>query len=76
MRLVAVLALALLAACGKQGDLSYPLAPGATPQPVDPARTPAAMLKRTTQAEPARVDDTLKKSEDRRDDRFNLPPPG
>ena len=72
----ALAALLVVAACGKQGELAYPVPPGTTPV-VDPAAPlPSRLLVLPTQAEPSRVDDPLKKSEERRDDRFNLPPPG
>ncbi|MGI4877295.1 MAG: hypothetical protein ACRYG4_07395 [Janthinobacterium lividum] len=72
------LALALvLAACGKQGELVRPVPAGATPAAPNPLNPlPSARLKLAPQAEPARIDDPLRKSEERRDDRFNLPPPG
>lgn len=73
---IAVVAALLLVACGKQGELAYPVPAGTKPPPVDPANLPSKLLQRTPQEEPARVDDPLKKSEERRDDRFNLPPPG
>lgn len=76
MRVGLLAALLLVAACGKQGELAYPVPPGTKPPPVDPARLPSKLLERSTQEEPSRVDDPLKKSEERRDDRFNLPPPG
>ena len=41
-------------------------------QPLAP--TPAQMLVVPVQAAPQRVDDPVKKSEERPDDRFNLPP--
>ena len=74
MRRALALAL-LLAACGKQGELSRPLPAGTKPVPVDASKLPSKLLDRPTQAVPARIDDPLKKSEERQDDRFNLPPP-
>lgn len=66
----------LLAACGKQGELMRKVPPGETPK-VDPAQPlPSTLLIRPAQAEPARIDDPLSRSQERRDDRFNLPPPG
>ncbi len=72
-----LLALLLLAACGKQGKLT-PVAP--RPAPVQPANapkpvTPEQRLKLAPQAQPTRVDDPVRRSEERPDDRFNLPPP-
>jgi hypothetical protein len=78
MRCIGLLALLGLAACGKQGALA-PVPP--RPAPVaaaDASRTltPEDMLARPPQAAPARVDDPVEKSQERPDDRFNLPPPG
>lgn len=76
MKTFALAGLILLAACGKQGELMPKPPPGQTAK-VDPAKPlPSTLLVRPTQAEPARVDDPLSRSQDRRDDRFNLPPPG
>jgi hypothetical protein len=38
--------------------------------------TPDQLLKLDPQAQPNRSDEQLKKSEKRRDDKFDLPPPG
>ncbi len=71
-----LLILLLLAACGKQGELMP--RPGqrspAIPRGATVAPTPAAMLVRQPQAAPLRVDDPLKRSQERPDDRFDLPP--
>jgi hypothetical protein len=40
------------------------------------ALTPDQLLKLDPQAQPNRSDEQLKKSEKRRDDKFDLPPPG
>ncbi len=73
------LALALLvAACGKIGTL-HPVTPDrAPPRPnnVIVPPTPQQQLRLTPQEQPERVDDPLKRSQERRDDRFDLPPPG
>ena len=67
----------LLASCGAATNLkpakgeSLPVAPyGATATP-----TPADLLKPSNQARPARSDELLKTSQQRRGDEFNLPPP-
>ena len=75
--LLLLLPLALLpTACGKQGELMRKAPPGETPK-VDPTKPlPSTLLVRPTQDEPARIDDPLSRSQERRDDRFNLPPPG
>lgn len=73
------LALALLlAACGSREPLrpapgdSFPVAPAMA------TRTPTVdeMLEPTPIARPERVDELLRRSEEREDDRFDLPPPG
>jgi hypothetical protein len=66
-----------LAACGKQEALT-PAAGRALP--VKPALTPVQptvdqLLTPEIQARPVRSDELLKQSEERRDDRFDLPPP-
>ncbi len=69
-----VLALVLVAGCGKQGELMPKAPPGETPH-LDPgAPTPTQRLVPTAQEQPKRVDDPLSRSEERRDDRFSLPP--
>lgn len=76
-RTLLILAALTLAACGKQGNLR-PVPPRMPPQqPADAIRplTPEDMLKLPPQAIPGRVDDPLSRSQDRPDDRFNLPPP-
>jgi hypothetical protein len=75
MRPAILLALLLVAACGRKSDLqpadgTLPPAPyGATAAP-----TVEAMLDPPPQAAPERVDDPVKRSEERREDRFELPP--
>ena len=76
MRRLTLVALLLLGGCGLKGPLEA-VAP--TPLPMAQrgqtvAPTPAQMLVVPIQAEPQRVDDPVKKSEERPDDRFNLPP--
>lgn len=72
----ALIALGLLASCGGRADLrpqqgkSLPVKPetaAQTPQPED-------LIAPSTQARPARSDEQLKRSEERRDDPFDLPP--
>ncbi|WP_404373530.1 hypothetical protein AB5I39_08200 [Sphingomonas sp. MMS24-J45] len=67
----------LLASCGAATNLkpakgeSLPVAPyGAKATP-----TPAQLLKPSDQARPARSDELLKRSQERRSDEFSLPPP-
>jgi hypothetical protein len=76
-RVLAVVAISLLAGCGKVTDLKP--APGQS-LPVKPmmARstpTPEDLLTPPTYARPERVDELVKKSEPRRPDPFDLPPP-
>ena len=78
MKQAAVLALLLLAAGGKQGKLT-PVPPRPAPvQAADTlkAPTPEDMLRLPPQSAPNRVDDPVERSQERPDDRFNLPPPG
>ncbi len=71
------LAFLLLAGCGRIGELEPP--PGGS-LPVKPklARTtptPEELLTPPPYAQPERVDEILRRSEPRRADRFDLPPP-
>jgi hypothetical protein len=75
---IAILALLLVAACGKLGALQ-PVTPDKTPpRPLNALvpPTPEQQLVLPTQSAPDRVDDPIKKSRERTDDRFDLPPPG
>ncbi len=77
MKRVALIALLMFAACGKQGHLT-PVPPRPAPlQAADAVKPkpPEAMLVLPSQSAPARVDDPVKNAEKRPDDRFNLPPP-
>lgn len=76
MRFIAVVLLLALGACGLRGKLvaQAPNLPPVAPRGSTEAPTSAQMLVLTTQAAPLRVDDPVKKSEERADDRFNLPP--
>jgi len=76
-RLTLLAAAVLLAGCGRQVDLKP--APG-QPLPVKPlmARTtptPNELLEIPTWAKPDRVDELMKRSEPRKQDPFDLPPP-
>jgi hypothetical protein len=71
-------ALVALAGCGKRELLAPPM--GAS-MPVKPAMATAVptvdqLLTPSTQQRPGRSEELLQKSEERPDDRFNLPPPG
>lgn len=71
-------ATALLAGCGARTTLkptqgkALPVKPFTAGEPL----TPDQLLKLDPQAQPNRSDEQLKKSEKRRDDKFDLPPPG
>ncbi|NNC73300.1 MAG: hypothetical protein HKN78_10565 [Sphingomonadaceae bacterium] len=73
-----VLTMLLLAACGGR----EPLQPAAgESMPVAPAMASAEpttddLLEPTTQQRPERVDEILRRSHEREDDPFDLPPPG
>ena len=74
---IALLLAAGLAGCGRVGDLRPP--PGQS-LPVKPALarttpTPEELLTPPPTARPVRVDEILRRSEPRRADRFDLPPP-
>lgn len=75
MRTAALIALLLLAACGRKGELQ-PADGQLPPAPYGAAASPTvdAMLVPPPQAAPERVDDPIKRSEERREDRFDLPP--
>lgn len=78
MRYWALALALLLAACGSREPLRPP--PGES-LPVAPAmatRAPTVdeMLEPPPIARPERVDELLRRSEEREDDRFDLPPPG
>lgn len=78
MKRIALVLLLTLAACGKLGPLTPVTPDRAPPRPNDALvpPTPEQQLKRQPQAEPDRIDDPLKRSEERKGDRFDLPPPG
>jgi hypothetical protein len=65
-----------IAGCGKQGKLA-PVPPRQPPMQAADTRAPRSaedMLKLPPQSQPQRVDDPVNKSQERPDDRFNLPP--
>jgi hypothetical protein len=68
--------LALLAACGSRQDLAPKSADQTPPRPIMAAAAPTTeqLLTLPSQARPARQDDGLTKSEERKDDPFDLPP--
>lgn len=66
----------ILAGCGRQVDLqpkqgqSLPVKPEGAPK----VPTPVDLMTPSTQARPQRSDEQLKRSEERKDDTFDLPP--
>lgn len=71
-----MLAALALAGCGQRGDLvrsSGEHGP-ATPAGEQDAPTAAELTTPTTQARPQRSDEVLRKSEERQDDEYDLPP--
>ncbi|OCC24988.1 hypothetical protein MB02_05990 [Croceicoccus estronivorus] len=77
-RLIAVLLLSALAACGTQGALkpakgdSLPPAPYGAAEP----KTSDELLEPRVQADPGRSVELRKRSEEREEDPFDLPPEG
>ncbi len=74
---IAVLALILLAAaCGKVESLRPAAGNSLPPKAAESARAPTAdeLLTAPPIARPTRTEDTLRRSEEREDDRFDLPP--
>ena len=70
--------LLLLAACGKAGELR-PAAGQALPvKPAAARAVPRAgeLLRLPAEARPDRIDEPLRRSEEREADPFDLPPPG
>jgi hypothetical protein len=79
MRLSLLLpALALLAGCGNMEPLQPRTGQASPPKPAMAARAPTTeeLLTPPTYARPARQDDGLRRSEERQDDPFDLPPTG
>lgn len=78
IRLVTLALLLALAACGSRQRLQPEAGASLPPRPVGVAvdPTPEQLMTPDNQARPARSDELLRRSEERRDDRFDLPPPG
>ena len=75
---LAVATLSLLAACGSREPLRPP---AGAPMPIVPEAAPAPptteeLLTPPAIAKPERQDDSLRRSEEREDDPFDLPPAG
>ena len=75
--LTAAAFLALLAGCGGRAPLRPAAGEQMPPAPAMAARAPTTdeLLTPPPIARPERVDETLRRSEEREDDRFDLPPP-
>ncbi len=77
MKRLIIIATLALAGCGAANGLkpgtgaSLPVKPYGAPE----TPTPAQLMTASTQARPGRSDDLLRKSETRRGDEFDLPPP-
>ncbi|WP_340317249.1 hypothetical protein [Rhizorhabdus argentea] len=76
--IIATLALLGLAACGKRDALRPVDGHALPPKPATAAAQPSVdqLLTPPVETRPGRSDDVLRRSEERPDDRFNLPPPG
>jgi hypothetical protein len=76
MRHAAFLLTLLAASCGKVEPLQPVAGHSLPPKPQEAARAPTTdeLLTPPTIARPTRTEDTLRRSEEREDDRFDLPP--
>jgi hypothetical protein len=76
--IIASLLLLGLAACGKRDALRPPQGHIMPPKPATASAQPTVdqLLTPPVETRPGRSDDVLRRSEERPDDRFNLPPPG
>lgn len=76
--ILAACALLALAACGKREVLRPAEGHSLPPKPATAAAQPDVdtLLTAPVETRPGRSDDVLRRSEERSDDRFNLPPPG
>jgi len=76
--IVAAGALLALAACGKRDALRPEAGHSLPPKPATAAAQPTVdqLLTPSPETRPNRSDDVLRRSEERPDDRFDLPPPG
>ena len=78
MKPAILLAALLVTACGSRQELRPKESASLPPKPyalaIDP--TPAELMTPDVQSRPGRSDDLLNRSQERRDDKFDLPPPG
>ncbi|GAA0478197.1 hypothetical protein GCM10009096_20140 [Parasphingorhabdus litoris] len=77
-KIAALTALVILSACGNRGALEPPKGQSLPPAVYGEAEKPTGeeLLIPSTQAQPERSDELLRRSEKRQDDKFDLPPPG
>lgn len=77
-RALLLVALVALAACGKRQALEPAQGASLPPRPAFAQTTPNAdqLLSVPADVRPGRSDELLTKSEERAEDRFDLPPPG
>ena len=70
------LCLFLLAGCGGKKELTPAAGESMPPKPyvAEATPTPSELMTPSVQARPQRSDELLKQSEERRNDRFDLPP--
>jgi predicted small lipoprotein YifL len=76
MKHAAILALLALAACGKKEALKPPAGYNLPPKPATAAKAPTTdeMLTPGPEARPERSIEQIRRSEERKDDPFDLPP--
>ena len=76
MRRAVLVLLLLSAACGKVEPLRPAAGEALPPKPAEAARAPTTdeLLTPPPIARPTRTEDTLRRSEEREDDRYDLPP--
>ena len=76
-RITIFLAAAVLGGCGKVADLKPTTGQSLPPKPLLARTTPTSveLLTPPPYAQPGRIDELMKKSEPRRTDPFDLPPP-
>ncbi|MEP3225675.1 MAG: lipoprotein [Parasphingorhabdus sp.] len=77
-KIAALTAVTVLTACGNRGALEPPQGQSLPPAVYGESekRTGEDLITPSTQAQPERSDELLRRSEKRQDDKFDLPPPG
>ncbi len=77
-KIVALAALVQLSACGNRGALEPPKGQSLPQAVYGEAERPTGeeLITPSTQAQPERSDELLRRSEKRQDDKFDLPPTG